>query len=144
MEGIGYHICQTARYIYQGLFDVFEKYDITPEQWVVLKYLLTCDGISQKELSLAVNKDQNTTKAIVDKLVRKGYVDRICNPRDKRAFSLFPTSRAKDIAPTLARLDSEFIEILQKDFSRDDLEFIFLALEKIKKNICKKVYPQMI
>lgn len=72
MQTIGYEICQSARKIYQYLNYLFEPFEITPEQWIIIKALLREDKLSQKELSLRVNKDQNTTKAIVDKLVKKG------------------------------------------------------------------------
>lgn len=57
MQTIGYEICQSARKVYQHLDSLFSEFDVTPEQWVIIKCLLQKEGISQKELSIAVRKD---------------------------------------------------------------------------------------
>lgn len=135
MQSVGYEICQTARKVYQHLDSLFTEYDITPEQWVIVKQLLQEEGISQKELSIAVRKDQNTTKAIVDKLTNKGYVHRVENPQDRRAFILTLTPKAKGIAPKLAKLDEEMIEALQKGFSQGEIESLLSTLKRIQSNL---------
>ena len=137
MQTLGYEICQSARRVYQYLDSLFAEYDITPEQWVVIKQLLQEEGISQKELSLAVRKDQNTTKAIVDKLTLKGYIHREGNPQDKRAFVLTLTPKAKEMAPKLAKLDEEMIEALKEGLSDKELEALSLTLKKIQKNLSR-------
>lgn len=68
---VGIKICATAKTIYQHLHKSFLDLDITPEQWIVLNTLCKSPKISQKELSDITRKDQNTIKAIVDKLVLK-------------------------------------------------------------------------
>lgn len=136
MQTIGYEICQSARRVYQYLDNLFAEYDITPEQWVIIKHLFQAEGISQKELSFAVRKDKNTTKAIVDKLVVKGYIHRICNPSDKRAFMLTLTPKAKSMIPKLAKLDEKMIEVLTNGLSNEELEFLSSILKKIQKNLC--------
>lgn len=135
MQTIGYEICQSARKVYQYLDSLFSEFDVTPEQWVIIKCLLQKEGISQKELSIAVRKDQNTTKAIVDKLTDKGYIHRVGNPMDRRAFILTLTPKAKEIAPKLAKLDSQMIETLKSGISEEELESFYQTLKKIQENL---------
>lgn len=135
MQTIGYEICQSARRVYQYLDSLFAEYDITPEQWVIIKQLLQKDGVSQKELSFAVRKDKNTTKALVDKLAIKGYIHRNCNPSDKRAFILTLTPKAKAIASELAKLDEKMMETLMEGLSSKELEALSSILKKIQKNL---------
>lgn len=135
MQTIGYEICQSARRVYQYLDSLFSEYDITPEQWVIVKQLLQEEGISQKELSIAVRKDQNTTKAIVDKLTNKGYIHREGNPLDKRAFILTLTPKAREIAPKLSRLDEEMVDTLKEGLSSEELDALANILKKIQRNL---------
>lgn len=135
MQTIGYEICQSARRVYQYLDSLFSEYDITPEQWAIIKQLLQEEGISQKELSIAVRKDQNTTKAIVDKLTNKGYIHREGNPLDKRAFILTLTPKAREIAPKLSRLDEEMIDTLKEGLSSEELDTLANILKKIQRNL---------
>lgn len=135
MQTIGYEICQSARRVYQYLDSLFSEYDITPEQWAIIKQLLQEEGISQKELSIAVRKDQNTTKAIVDKLTNKGYIYREGNPLDKRAFILTLTPKAREIAPKLSKLDEEMIDTLKEGLSSEELDTLANILKKIQRNL---------
>lgn len=135
MQTIGYEICQSARRVYQYLDSLFSEYDITPEQWAIIKQLLQEEGISQKELSIAVRKDQNTTKAIVDKLTNKGYIHREGNPLDKRAFILTLTPKAREIAPKLSKLDEEMIDALKEGLSSEELDTLANILKRIQRNL---------
>lgn len=135
MQTLGYEICLTARKIYQHLNALFEPLDITPEQWILIKALIHQGGISQKELALKVRKDQNTTKAIVDKLVDKGYIHRVSNPMDRRAFILTPTLKAKEVAPKLKSLDEQMLQTLQNNISKEEINSFLATLFKLKDNI---------
>lgn len=135
MQTLGYEICLTARKIYQHLNALFEPLDITPEQWILIKALIHQEGISQKELALKVRKDQNTTKAIVDKLVDKGYIHRVSNPMDRRAFILTLTPKAKEVAPKLAKLDGVMIDTLKSGLSKEEIESFCATLKKIQENL---------
>ena len=76
INNIGYDICYTARKIYQYIGKQIINFDITPEQLIVLKELAKEEGISQKELSIRLDKDQNTVKAMIDKLEVKSFIKR--------------------------------------------------------------------
>lgn len=55
---LAYDICYTARKIYQFLTKEFKKFDITPEQFIVLTTLFEQEGISQMDLALKLDKDK--------------------------------------------------------------------------------------
>ena len=82
---LAYDICYTARKIYQFLTKEFKKFDITPEQFIVLTTLFEQEGISQMDLALKLDKDKNTVKTIIDNLEKKGFLFKGENKIDKRA-----------------------------------------------------------
>ena len=135
INNIGYEICYTARKIYQYIGKQINEFDITPEQLIVLKELLKEEGISQKELSLRLDKDQNTVKAMIDKLEIKSFIERKENKLDKRAFSLFLTNKAKENIPIIESYENKVLENIIKELNQEDTDKFISILEKIRKNI---------
>ncbi|MEW8972384.1 MAG: MarR family transcriptional regulator [Mesobacillus sp.] len=74
-----------------------KPYQITTEQWSVLRTLSEFNEISQKELSLRSDKDQATLTKILDLLVKQENVERIPNPLDRRSFLVKITPKGKKI-----------------------------------------------
>ncbi len=132
---IGYEICLIARKIHQNLTIKFKEFDITPEQWVILKELSKEDKISQNELSFRVEKDKNNIKAIIDKLEKKGYLLRQENLNDKRAFLIRLTDKAYLLINKLKDIDTEFNNELSKNINEKDIELFKIFLTKLKENL---------
>ncbi|MEI0525264.1 MarR family transcriptional regulator [Brachyspira murdochii] len=135
MNNIGYDVCYTARKIYQYIGRQIIDFDITPEQLIVLKELAKEEGISQKELSIRLDKDQNTVKAMIDKLEAKSFIERRENKLDKRAFSLFLTQKAKKELPIIENYESKVLETIVKELSTEDTDKFIKILERIRSNI---------
>lgn len=131
---IGYEICYTARKIYQLINKRLEQFSITPEQFVVLNKLAEEEGISQKQLALKLDKDQNTIKAIIDKLEKNGFAIRIQNVKDKRAFTLFMTDHAKKIMPVFQEIDKQCVKELCTNLSDEEIETLSKTLKIIREN----------
>ena len=135
IKNIGYDICYTARKIYQYVGKQINNFNITPEQLVILKELLKEEGISQKKLSLKLDKDQNTVKAIIDKLEKKSFIKRKENESDKRAFSLFLTEKAKNELPIIEEYEKNFLEKLINGIDEGSTDNLIRILKKIRKNM---------
>lgn len=102
---------------------------------MILKALFEKDHISQKELSLRVEKDPNTIKAIVDKLEKKEYLKRLKNPSDKRAFLLLLTESGYGLVKALESIDNEVIATISEGLSEDEARVLKSALSKIVENL---------
>lgn len=135
INNIGYDICYTARKIYQYIGKQIINFDITPEQLIVLKELAKEEGISQKELSIRLDKDQNTVKAMIDKLEVKSFIKRKENKLDKRAFSLYLTEKAKKELPIIENYENQVLDTIAKELNPNDAEIIKNTLKKIRSNI---------
>lgn len=135
INNIGYDICYTARKIYQYIGKQIINFDITPEQLIVLKELAKEEGISQKELSIRLDKDQNTVKAMIDKLEVKSFIKRKENKLDKRAFSLYLTEKAKKELPIIENYENQVLDTIVKELNPNEAEIIKNTLKKIRSNI---------
>jgi len=61
-------------------------FNITVDQWLVLKHLYEHPEMKQNALAELINKDNPTLTRIVDLLCKKGLTERILHPSDRRSF----------------------------------------------------------
>ncbi|MBO6202951.1 MAG: MarR family transcriptional regulator [Selenomonas sp.] len=101
-ETTGYIICRTARKIHQFMTKALADYDITPEQWVVLQIVSKEKNLSQQDLSARLEKDKNSTKALVDRLIKKELLTRQKDDNDKRFYKLQATAAGVQLTKKLA------------------------------------------
>lgn len=65
------------------------------DQWLVLKNLNENERLSQTELAHLVFKDHPTLTRIVDILCKKGYLERVQHPEDRRSYQLHLTQEER-------------------------------------------------
>ena len=133
-DSLGYSICTTARKIHRCLTARFEQYDITPEQWVILRAVFD-EGISQKKLAELVGKDPNNVKVLVDKLVKKALLVRQTNPEDKRAFSLFVMPNGRVLNYKIQMENEHLLDYLAEGLSGRELNRFLQTLAKINETV---------
>lgn len=97
---IGYYLERTTRQVKLAFTQAFIKADIdlTPEQWVLLDYLMKENGVSQTELAAKSYKNAPTVSRILDVLERKNFVERQRFSNDRRRYKIFLTSDGQKIA----------------------------------------------
>lgn len=111
---------RTARRVKQYAQQKFKlgEFDITVDQWLVMKNLSENKLLSQAELAQLVFKDQPTLTRIIDILSKKGYVDRVPHPMDRRSFQLILTdqglAKVDELKPQIATIREKAWENLNK------------------------------
>jgi DNA-binding MarR family transcriptional regulator len=112
---------RTARRVKQYAQRKFKlgDFDLTVDQWLILKNLSENELLSQSELAQLVFKDQPTLTRIIDLLTKKGYVERIPHPMDRRSFQLLLTesgvNKVKELKPKVAFIREKAWENLNED-----------------------------
>ncbi|HSF55084.1 MAG TPA: MarR family transcriptional regulator [Algoriphagus sp.] len=114
---------RTARKVKQYAQQQFKtgEFDVTVDQWLVLKNLSENEILSQTELANLVFKDNPTLTRIIDLLCKKGYVERAPHPQDRRSFQLHLTetglAKVKELRPKILEIREKAWENLTaKDF----------------------------
>jgi DNA-binding MarR family transcriptional regulator len=111
---------RTARRVKQYAQQKFKlgEFDITVDQWLVMKNLSENELLSQAELAQLVFKDQPTLTRIIDILSKKGYVERVPHPMDRRSFQLVLTdqgmAKVDELKPQIASIRKKAWENLNK------------------------------
>jgi DNA-binding MarR family transcriptional regulator len=138
-ETTGYIICRTARKIHQFMTKVLADYDITPEQWVVLQIVSKEKNLSQQELAARLEKDKNSTKALVDRLIKKELLTRQKDDSDKRFYKLQATPAGIFLTKELAKLDYDFMRETESGLTDEKLTSFTKKLTRLEEKITAKL-----
>ena len=138
-ETTGYIICRTARKIHQFMTKALADYDITPEQWVVLQIVSKEKNLSQQDLSARLEKDKNSTKALVDRLIKKELLTRQKDDNDKRFYKLQATAAGVQLTKKLAELDYDFMQEAESGLTAKELASFTRILTRLEEKITAKL-----
>jgi DNA-binding MarR family transcriptional regulator len=108
------------------------------DQWLILKNLSENELLRQTELAQLVFKDQPTLTRIMDILCKKGYVERIPHPQDRRSFHLNLTETGKQKVSQLKPQVATIREKAWENLDSSDFEEFKRILNTIYSNLEKK------
>ncbi|MDM1296663.1 MarR family transcriptional regulator [Sphingobacterium sp. N143] len=128
---------QTARKVKQFAQSSFAEkgFDITVDQWTVLKALYETAQLSQKELAKRCGKDQPTLTRIVDILLKKNLAERITDVADRRSLYLHLTQEGKLKVESLSPLVVEIRMKAWENLTDSDFEDFTRILNTIYNNL---------
>ncbi|KHJ37938.1 transcriptional regulator SlyA [Pedobacter glucosidilyticus] len=113
-----------------------ESFDITVDQWLVLKSLNEENDQNQSELAEQIGKDHPTLTRIIDLLCKKELIERRQLASDRRCFTIHLTEKGKqkmeEWAPKVAEIRMKAWENLtEKDYEdlKRILNTIYQSLE---------------
>jgi DNA-binding MarR family transcriptional regulator len=98
---------RTARRVKQYAQQRFKElgFNVTVDQWIVLKHLYEHDEMKQTELAELLFKDNPTLTRIIDLLCDKGLTVRNVHPNDRRSFVVSltreGTKKVQQLAPKI-------------------------------------------
>ncbi|OPA80546.1 MarR family transcriptional regulator [Paenibacillus selenitireducens] len=130
-ESIGRLISLINRHHQKYLTKALEPYQIGSGQYAFLKVILRNPGINQDQLTYELKFDKATTARSVKKLEEVGYIERIVDEKDRRAFKLYPTRKAKAFEPTLQDVLGQSNEKLIQYLQPEEEEQLVRLLQKI-------------
>jgi DNA-binding MarR family transcriptional regulator len=132
---IGWTSVKTSKKITRVVNTYLKPYNITTEQWSVLRTLHDLDDITQKELSDKSDKDQATLTKILDLLEARELIRRIPHHADRRSFLIRITDKGKQLVKQLIPfLEDLFAKIIQ-GIDVDSLAIYQEVLHAIETNI---------
>jgi DNA-binding MarR family transcriptional regulator len=125
-------VIQLANLLTRNLAPVFEKANVTPQQWAVL---VVIDGeaappsLVAVARKLAVSK-QNMT-GMISRLEQLGLIERSDDPHDLRSARVQLTRRGRGLVEKLAPLYQEWMKSLGRDIGDRDLGIVTRAVNRL-------------
>lgn len=94
-------------------------------------------GIPLKDLAAELHLTPGTVSELVEKLVRKGTLQRVQNPNDRRAVMITVTKKSLTQLTEAMNMINTFVDDLWQDFSDEDKQQLTNTLELLAERIAK-------
>ena len=122
------------------MFFMWQRFDevgvnITPKQWITLKFLIEEDGLDQKRLALITDRDKTSLTRLVTGMEKRGLVRREPSSIDKRVNRLFITDRGRNLFHDLMPVVNACIGDMQSGIDQDDINTVIRVSKQIQENI---------
>ncbi len=111
-----------------------QGYDLTIDQWLVLRALQENKQLSQKQIAEVLFKDFASITRIIEILVQKEYVVRHLSTGDRRTFALEITDAGDKIIEAIYPIVINNRKQALKNISPDDVQHLKTQLEKLITN----------
>jgi len=108
---------------------------MTRAQWVILARLERRDGMTQREFAELLEVEPITVGRLVDRLQKRGFVERRADPRDRRVWRLHLTQAAAPMLAIIAEARAEFDRMATHGLSPQQREALQGALALMKANL---------
>ncbi|MCM2359377.1 MAG: MarR family transcriptional regulator [Geobacteraceae bacterium] len=110
----------------------FDSHDLTPQQFGLLAFLWTEDGLSQAELSTRSQIDRTTMGGIIDRLEKEGLVERRNHPADRRAYQVYLTAKGKSLEDELCAVANRVQSKVNAPLTADEQTTLIRLLGKLR------------
>ncbi|GAB0157075.1 MarR family transcriptional regulator [Chryseobacterium sp. Alg-005] len=109
-------------------------FNITIDQWLIIKAILENPGITQSEIGDLVFKDNASVTRMIDLLAKSGFIIRHPHPEDRRKANLEVTESGVKIIKDVQNLIENNRKLALKGVSKKELEIMNTALLRISDN----------
>jgi MarR family transcriptional regulator for hemolysin len=133
---IGGYISIAWRHMSAKMAKRLAPFGIGGGQFPILFILFIQDGLSQRVIAQRMAADKAAVTRAVSSLEGRGYVRRLADKRDKRAYSVRLTAKARRLRPRLEAAAGDILETMQAGLSEADRAMANRLLKVIAGNIC--------
>ena len=117
--------------------------DLAPADAGILRLLRVAAGLSQQELATKLTIHPSRLVAILDKLEKRGFVERRANPEDRRLYSLHLTKSGDEGLGAIRKVAQEHQDALLSTLSSEERETLATLLTRIadQQGLTRGVHP---
>lgn len=131
-QPIGKLLSLLSRQSQKDLTKKLKSYDIGGGgQHSFLIEIIRHPGVNQDQLTTDLRFDKATTARSVKQLEASGYIERIVDKNDRRAYQLFPTKKAIEFFPTLKEILQAANQTLTRNLTLEEEEQLSKLLKKM-------------
>lgn len=128
---------RTAKYMMLFMTQHFEAVgaDLTPKQWIALRYIAEDTGVDQKQLALITDRDKTSLTRLITGMEKRGLVQRVPSDTDKRVNRLFITEKGRALFQAMIPVVKKAIAQMQDGISTEDIESMIRISKAVQANI---------
>jgi len=132
---MGYLIHEIARLMKRRFEDEARLHDITLPQWRTLSQIVLNEGVTQAQLASNIDVDPMTMSGILNRLEKRGLIDRFPDPVDSRAKLARLTAEGEALFETARTVAITMYESALEGVSKADQDVVVAALSKMRENL---------
>lgn len=139
---IGFLISDVARLLRTAFDRRVRRLGLTRSQWLVINRLHRRPGATQSELAEMLEVEKATAGRMVDRMEKKGWVERRPDAADRRVNRLHLTSEADLIQLRLARVAERTVDDALKLLSAGERAAFSELMRRVKRQLQTMLEPE--
>lgn len=139
-DDIGFCTSTTSKLLRSTVTHSLKPFNITAEQWTVLKQLSFVEHLTQKALAEKADKDQATLTKILDLLEKRDLVKRLPNPDDRRSYLIEITNEGRVLTEKVLPHVENLYTTIFEGISEEKLRSFVSVLQDIQLNVKNKLH----
>ena len=128
---INYLLTTAQHSVFQYLNGKLSEYDVTPSQYGVLSCLWQREFATPKQISENLCLETSTISGVLDRMQKKGLIDRVINRNDRREVRVVPTEKGKALEEPISKIIDEVNEEVLKCFTDEEVALLKNQLRTI-------------
>lgn len=132
---LGYLIHEVARLMKRRFEEEAKTHGITLPQWRVLGQIAIHEGITQVQIATATEIDPMTVSGVLDRLDKRGLIDRYADPTDSRAKLARLTAEGEALYATAKKVGLAMYESALEGVTEDEREAVISVLSRMRINL---------
>lgn len=134
---VGYLVHEVARLFRRRFEDEARIHGVTLPQWRALAEIHRQEGISQVSLAGCIDTDPMTLSGILDRLEKRGLIERYTDPNDSRAKLARLSPAGLELVTTAKNVGRELYENALEGLTPAEREAVIAGLMHIRDNLNK-------
>ncbi len=134
-RSLGFLLNDVSRLMRKRFDERARNLGLTRAQWRVLGHLRRYEGIMQSSLAEILEVETVTLGRHIDRLEDAGWVERRRDPTDRRVWRLHLAKKSQPMIDRLNTLSTEVREHALAEFSAEERDWLFDALQLMKDNL---------
>jgi len=122
---------QAYRFITEEL-RAYHIQGIAPSHGGILSALFEQRKLPMRSLAARIGRDKSTVTALVDKLIKLGYVKKEKGEEDRRENYIVLTKKGRDLEPVFNELSRTLIRRVYKDVSQEEQRVLIGILQRMQ------------
>lgn len=122
--------------------ELTKKAGLSHQQYLTLLTMECINGpVTATDLANRLERNTNSISTLVDRMERRGLVEKVKDLRDRRSVRLAVTRKGKDKLEQATKVGWGLIEELTSDFSEEELQVLANLLEKLRAKVSGEITP---
>lgn len=131
-DSLGFQVNRTANAMKSRFNNFLKSYNLTSEQYVIMKSIEENPEITPTLLSEITLKDKTTITRMIDTLVKNEMLIRTPKVNDRRAYQLSWSKKGEKTMKEILPITGNILEKLSGQFTDKDLKTFFKMLETLR------------